>query len=169
MGSSESKELPFKIKPEVSREEGPDDDDAMIQYIEKARYATCQILLKNEGYGSGFFCRIPYTKNNNLLLNVLLTCEHVLTQEKILSDNEIKIKVYDEDKIIPLKNRKIWYNKEIDYFCIEILEEDDIKDFYNLDDIILRKDYSNEIYITNKMNHIYVFATMKKKEAIHLD
>ena len=161
--SSESKLVSFNIKPEVSNEKGTEDDDAMYQYIEKARNATCQILLNGGNYGSGFFCRIPYTNNNNLLLNVLLTCEHVLTQDIIFSDNEIKIKVGDAVKNISLKNRKKWSNKEMDYSCIEILEEDEINDFYNLDDIILNKNYTNEMYINNKMNHIYVFGIMKKK------
>ena len=135
----------------------------MYQYIEKARNATCQILLNDGNYGSGFFCRIPYKKNDNLLLNVLLTCEHVLTQGIIFSDNIIKIKVYDTVKNISLKNRKKWSNKEMDYSCIEILEEDEINDFYNLDDIILKKNYTNELSINNKMNHIYVFGIMKTK------
>ena len=135
----------------------------MYQYIGKARNATCQIILNGGNYGSGFFCRIPFTKNDNLLLNVLLTCEHVLTQDIIFSNNEIKIKVGDTVKNISLKNRKKWSNKEMDYSCIEIIEEDEINDFYNLDDIILNKNYSNKIYIDNKMNHIYVFGIMQKK------
>ena len=173
MGSSElrskTKEISFKIKPEVSNKKGAEDDEAMYQYIEKARNATCQILLKDGNYGSGFFCRIPYTKNDNLLLNVLLTCEHVLNQNIIFSNNEIKIKVCDTVKNISLKNRKKWSNKKMDYTCIEILEEDEINDFYHIDDIILNKNYNNEININNKMNNIYIFAIMKKKEAIHLD
>ena len=66
MGSSESsskpKKISFNIKPEVSNKKGTEDDDAMYQYIEKARNATCQILLNDGNYGSGFFCRIPYKK-----------------------------------------------------------------------------------------------------------
>jgi len=134
----------------------------MYQYIEKARNATCQILLNDGNYGSGFFCRIPYKKNDNLLLNVLLTCEHVLTQDIIFSDNEIKIKVGDEVKNLSLKNRKKWSNKEMVYSCIEILEEDEINDFYNYD-TILKNNYTNEMFISNKMNHIYIFAIMQKK------
>lgn len=134
----------------------------MYQYIEKARNATCQILLNDGNYGSGFFCRIPYKKNDNLLLNVLLTCEHILTQDIIFSDNEIKIKVGDEVKNLSLKNRKKWSNKEMVYSCIEILEEDEINDFYNYD-TILKNNYTNEMFISNKMNHIYIFAIMQKK------
>ena len=89
-----------------------------------------------------YFCRIPYKKNDNLLLNVLLTCEHVLTQDIIFSDNEIKIKVGDEVKNLSLKNRKKWSNKEMVYSCIEILEEDEINDFYNYD-TILKNNYTN--------------------------
>ena len=111
MGSSESKKISFKTKGKVSNEKWTENDKAMHQYIEKARNSTCEIILNNENYGSGFFCRIPYTENDKLLLNVLLTCEHILTQDIIFSENEIKIKVYDKIKKISLKNRKKWYNK----------------------------------------------------------
>ena len=162
MGSTESRKFTFNIKPEALNEKGTDDNEAIYQYIEKARNATCQIILKN-GYGFGFFCRIPYSKNDNLLLNVLLTCEHVLKEEIIFSENEIKIKIGDTVENISLKGRKKWSNKEMDYSCIEILEKDKINDFYCLDDIIFKKNYKNEIYIDKKMNHIYVFALMKKR------
>lgn len=163
MGSSESKTISFEIKPEVSNEKGTEDDEAMYQFIEKARNSTCQIMLNNNNYGSGFFCRIPYTENYNLLLNVLLTCEHVLTQEIIFSDNEIEIKVNNTLKKISLRGRKKWSNKKLDYSCFEILQKDEINDFYSLDDIIFKKNYTNEMYINNKMNHIYIFAIMRKK------
>ena len=110
--SSESKLVLFKISPEVSNEKGTEDDDAMYQYIGKARNATCQILLNDGNYGSGFLCSIPYTKNDNLLLNVLLTCEHLVTKNIIFSQNEIKIKVYDTVKNNPLKYRKKWSKKK---------------------------------------------------------
>ena len=35
MGSSESNQITFKIKPEASNEKGTEDDEAMYQYIEK--------------------------------------------------------------------------------------------------------------------------------------
>ena len=115
----------------------------MLEYINKAKYSTCQIFMddKNDNlYGSGFFCRIPYTENDNNLLNVLLTCEHVLKKDIVYSKKDIKIKVNDAIKKISLsKKRKKWSSEELDYSCIEILDDDGIDDYYQLDDIILKK------------------------------
>ena len=119
------------------------DSETMCEYINKSKNATCEIFSDNESYGSGFFCKIPYTNNKNLFLNVLLTCEHVLNEKTIFSENSIKIKVNNIIKNLSLKYRKKWCNKKMDYSCIEIIEEDEIDDYYQLDDIILNKNYKN--------------------------
>ena len=59
-------------------------------YIPKAIKAICKINLSN-GFGSGFFCKIPYTENNNILLPVLMTNNHVLSRDSLNSENYIKI------------------------------------------------------------------------------
>ena len=113
-----------------------------------------------------FFCKIPYTKNKNLFLNVLITCEHVLTEDIVFSNKNIKLKVNDKEKIIPLeKERKRWSNKEMDYSCIEILKEDNILKYYQLDDDVLNNEVNNDIYL-NK--NIIIFAIMNKKRG-HCD
>ena len=140
---------------------GHEDDEAMYQYITKARNAICQITLK-DGYGSGFFCKIPITENYNNLSNVLLTCEHILNQDIIFSEKDITIIVNNTKKTISLKNRKKWSDKQLDYSCIEILEEDNIDDYYQLDDIIFKRDYSNNMYSEKgKRNKVIIFAIMK--------
>ena len=146
-------------------EKGTYDDEALIEYLQKAKNGTCQIILENNSYGSGCFCKIPYTNNNNIYLNVLLTCNHVLKKSVIESDDNIKIKVNDNIKILSLKNRKKWCNEgELDYSCIEIIDEDEIDDFYQIDDIILKKDYQNELYINKR---IIIFAIMKNRKRGH--
>ena len=181
MGNSDGKEQtndennPFegnyKIKLERSDEKGTLDDEQMLEYISKAKYSTCQILMDENNhnlYGSGFFCKIPYTENNNNLLNVLLTCEHVLNKDVVLSNKDITIKVNDKIKKISLsKKRKKWSSKEMDYSCIEILDDDGIDDYYQLDDIVLKKDYSNDLYLDDRKKHIMIFAIMKNKRRGH--
>ena len=54
----------------------------------------------------------------------------------------------------------------MDYFCVEILKEDKIRDFYLLDEKILKNNYSNDIYL-NK--HIFAFGIMKNKKRGHSD
>lgn len=117
--------------------------------------------------GLGFFVGYPIQKDNNLL-NVLLTCKHVLKKDIVYSKKDIKIKVNDAIKNISLsKKRKKWSSEDLDYSCIEILDDDGIDDYYQLDDIILKKDYSNDLYLNNMKSSIIIFAIMKNKRRGH--
>ena len=169
MDSFGTKKYPdFKITiTERNEYRGTDDDETILEYVEKAKFATCKIEINESQYGSGFFCKIPYQEDENILINVLLTCEHVLEYDVVFSDKDLKIIVNNEEKIISLKKkRKRWSNKIMDYSCIEILKEDNIKDYYILDDKILKDDYSNDIY---KGKNIFIFNIMKNKKWGHSD
>ena len=168
-----SKFAGYNIKLEGSDEKGMINGIAMIQYLPKAKDAVCQICVSDKKFGSGFFCKIPYTKENNLLLPVLITNNHVLSKDSLETD--IKIKINDETKIISLKGRKKWTNVEMDFTCIEIKEEEDkIYTYFNLDDKVLDKNYSNDnylnhnvlIYAINKDNNLMGFSNgvIKKNE-----
>ena len=168
-----SKFAGYNIKLEGSDEKGMINGIAMIEYLQKAKNAVCQICVSDIKFGSGFFCKIPYTKENNLLLPVLITTNHVLSKDSLETD--IKIKINDETKIISLKGRKKWTNVEMDFTCIEIKEEEDkIYTYFNLDDKVLDKNYSNDnylnhnvlIYAINKDNNLMGFSNgvIKKNE-----
>ena len=102
-----------------------------------------------------FFCKIPYTENDNLLLPVLITNDHILSKEMLTSKNDIEIIINGETKILSLKQRKIWTDKEMDFTCIEIKEkEDNIHTFFNLDDNVLDYNFDNNCYL-NKNVIIY--------------
>ena len=151
-----------KIKGETANIRGVFYDEDILQFMEKAKNSTC-IIINEEGYGSGFFCRIPYTEDGNSYLNALLTCQHVLQKEIVSSnDKDIKIIINNEDKIITLKKtRKKWYNEILDYSCIEIKEEDNIdNDFYQIDDLMLEKEYDKEKFLKGNYSNIIIFATM---------
>ena len=78
------------------------------------------------------------------------------------------MKVNNAIKNISLsKKRKKMSSEELDYSCIEILDDDGIDDYYQLDDIILKKDYSNDLYLNKMKNHIIIFAIMKNKRRGH--
>ena len=95
------------IKNESSDEKGALDAEAIEEFTSKAKKCTCKILLES-GYGSGFFCRIPFGKTQ--LINVLITCNHVLNQKILLSSQSIKIEI----------NKKIkkYQKKEEEYLQI---------------------------------------------------
>ena len=98
-------EINNKIIKEKSDKRAVMDDNATLAYISKAKDSTCKIY-SEENYGSGFFCKIPYTNNENNLINVLLTCEHVLNENIVFSDKDIQINIDNKEKIIPLKKKE---------------------------------------------------------------
>ena len=88
--------------------------------------------------GSGFFCKIPIRTN---YLNVLLTNNHILNHDFFNNNEELTIEYLKKNKRLNLKNRYIYTNAGKDFTIIEILEEDSIEDFYEVDDFIFEKEY----------------------------
>ena len=126
---------------EIADEKGMVDGESMIYYLKKAKCSVCKINL-TEGFGSGFFCKIPYTEDNNHLIPVLITCNHVLSKD-LIKKNNINIILNGQDKTISLNQRKIWTDEKIDFTCIEIKEkEDNIYTFFNLDDNVFTNELS---------------------------
>ena len=157
-----SKFAGYNIKLEVADEKGMINGIAMIDFLQKAKNAVCEICVSEHKFGSGFFCKIPYTQNNNLLLPVLITNNHVLSKDSL--ENDIKIKINGETKFISLKGRKKWSDEEMDFTCIEIKEEEDkIHTFYNLDDKVLDKNYSNDYYLNH---NVLIFAINKNDKQL---
>ena len=138
----------FDIKLEKSDDKGMINAIAIKDYITKAENAVCEICLL-DGFGSGFFCQIPY---NYLLLPVLITNNHVLSKDILLNNNDITIKINGKTKVISLKQRKIWTDENMDFTCIEIKEkEDNIHTFFNLDDSALNNNCSNDSYLNKNV------------------
>ena len=151
----------YNIKLENSDEKGMINGYAIMNYMQKAIYAVCEICL-SKGFGSGFFCKIPYTQNNNNLLPALITNNHVLSKDAL--ENDITIKLNFETKIISLKGRKKWTDEKLDFTCIEIKEEEDnIHTFFNLDDKVLDKNYSNDSYLNH---NVLIFGINKNDKQI---
>ena len=150
----------YDIKLEKSDEKGMINGLSIVNFVQKAAKAVCEVCLSN-GFGSGFFCKIPYTQNDNLLLPVLLTNNHVLSEDAL--KNDIKIKINGDTKFMSLKDRKTWTSKEMDFTCIEIKEKDNIHTFFNLDDNVLDKNSSNDCYLNQ---NVLIFAINKYDKQI---
>ena len=129
-------------------------------FLIKASSCICKIKL-NSGYGIGFFCKIPLTQKKELL-NALIISYHLLNKENLLSSNDIIIEIDKKEIKLSKKNRRIYYNSELDYSCIEILKKDKIKDFYTIDESNLTKNYNDKFYI----NNLIIIISIMKNERI---
>ena len=155
----------YNIKFENADEKGMVDAESMMYFLPKAKSSICEIDIPN-GFGSGFFCKIPYTEDNNHFIPVLITCNHVLS--KYIIKNNINIILDGQTKIISLKQRKIWTDEKIDFTCIEIkVKQDKINSFFNLEDNVFTNDnYLNQnviVYGINKNGRKLAFSNGKIK------
>ena len=105
-----------------------------------------------QGQGTGFFCKIPFPNITNKL-TVLITNYHVINED--LLDNKGKTTIYiqneKEGREMNFKNRMCYTNEEYDITIIEIKEKDNIKNYLELDDeimkVVLNDDNDNFEYI----------------------
>ena len=108
----------------------------------------------------GFFCIIPDPEIKDKKIKVLLTCYHVVNIKEV--DKIIYINHSNKIKRIDLNEkdikRRYWYNEEfdMDYTCIELLEKDEITDYYflNIDQNIEFNNYTKE---NLKDKIVYIF------------
>ena len=117
--------------------------------LEQMEKCTCVIKIKNTN-GTGFFCKVPH---NERQIPVLMTNFHVLydKDEKIRDEKiiciqfkENNVKEFGEDRII-------YKSKKYDTVIIKIRNEDNINNFFELDDNLLSKNpllYKNESIYT---------------------
>ena len=108
---------------------------------EQKKNNVFKIMKKNDIFGTGFLCLIPFPDKLNLI-PVLFTCNHVLNQDDISPGNEIKLLFNDKiEKIITIEEtRKTWTNKDYDITMIEIKRTDGffINDMLEVDDYIYK-------------------------------
>ena len=127
----------------------------MVKQMEEC---ICKIKVgSNENIG--IFCKIPFPNESNLL-PVLITTNLIINEELlykkeesisifILKEEEKKLD-HDEIKLVDLNNRIKYTNKKYDITIIEIKEQDNIKNYLELDDNII-----DDILDDNKTNEIY--------------
>ena len=92
------------------------------------------------------------------MLPVFITNNHILGKELLYkNDAKIKIDIKEEIEIkeIELNNRMKYTNEEYDTTIIEIKEEDNIKNYLKLDDIII-----NDIINNINKNKEYINKTI---------
>ena len=101
------------------------------------------------GFGSG--CFIQLEQEDFPLKKFLLTNNHVLDEKKIKGNKELDIVYKNKIKKINLLKRRRFTNKYLDYTCIEIFDEDNIEQFYYIDQRIFENNpqlfIKEDIYI----------------------
>ena len=110
--------------------------------------AICKILKENGG-GSGFFCKIKF-ENNELI--GLFTNNHILNKEDIELNNIIQIENDGIKKYIQItKERLVCTNYKLDYTFILVLPKDNFNNYFEIYDKIntnqLNKEYKDKTII----------------------
>ena len=118
---------------------------------------TSENLEGNKGNGTGFFCEI----DNFPIKYALFTNNHVLNELNIEIGKTINFEylentAYVKKKIKIKENRKVFTNNELDYTCIELLESDNIKNYFEIEPNLFKYDKSflknNDIFILQYPN-----------------
>ena len=132
--------------PEQNTKSKPISFNNLKRYLKKED-AACKLIT---GKGTGFFCELQL-KNNTM--KVLLTCYHVLSEKLIKNNSKITLKHQNTIKEIEINEKRfVCTNEELDYTCIEILNEDNFNDYFQIDTNINKN--PNEIYY-NELFAIY--------------
>ena len=126
---------------------GMQNDESQEPFLAKAKEAVCRIRY-NSASGTGFFIDI-------LGGIFLITNNHVYPQDHKITGNYVDITINGKTRTINVEGRQKWTNKDMDFTCIEMKKEDDIKTHFSLDDNILKSNYSNKDYLNR---NVTVFA-----------
>ena len=119
--------------------------ECILNIKEQMEKNICKIKIGQER-GTGFFCKIPFPDKNNML-PVFVTNNHVINEKFLFEkDSKINLDIKEEADIIEIDliNRITYTNEEYDITIIELKEEDNIKSYLELDDIIMN-DILNDI------------------------
>ena len=130
--------------------------------LEQMKTCVCKMHLGAKK-GTGFFIKIPY---RNQLLNVLMTNNHVLSENEISDGKNVTISINNGEVTKNIKmdsKRKRYTNEILDITIIELLEKDNIKHFLTLDKQILEK-----ISLINDDNSIGYFNNLFENESLYV-
>ena len=118
---------------------------------------VCKIRKKDNVKATGFFCKIPYQNNNNLI-TVLFTNNHVLNQNDLIINNKIEITMNDDNEIrsILIDNSRIFFtDPDLDVTIIEIKPNiDKINNFLELDEKIFKEKNLVEALFKKKFGYV---------------
>ena len=124
--------------------------------IEQMEKFICKIKI-GETIGTAFFCEIPFPNKNNML-PVLISNNHTNNRDFLFNDgSELEKHIKEKKDIIKLNldKRMKYTNEKYDITIIELKETDEIKNFLELDDIII-----DDIINNNNKNKEFIDKTI---------
>ena len=123
---------------------------------------NCIFHIKINGkHGTGFFCLIPFRKKS---IKALMTNYHILNEKDLEENKKIDLFLNNGKDLLALDleiKRDTYFNKDYDITIIELNEEDKIKDYLELDDILFQ-DFAELIY---KDESVYILHYPNGKNA----
>ena len=124
--------------------------------LEQSEKCICKIEINKGKYGTGFFCAIPFP-NKYHLLPVLITNNHVLSEDDIIKGKQIKFTLNNDNYQFEIKidgSRRTYTSIKYDITIIEIKDNDnlDINTFLEIDQHIFDKK-AKDIY---KNKSVYI-------------
>jgi surface protein len=127
-----------------------------MKYLcERMEKSICKIQKPNNKVGTGFLCNIK-DKNNSNPIPVIMTCNHVLDGNDLMSGKEIDLifNNIQHKKLIINKKRKIYTNEDQDISIIEIKKSDKIneEDFLELEENI----FNENMYSFYNKKQVYI-------------
>ena len=137
--------------------------------LEQMENCICRIKTENEA-GTGFFCKIPFPNLKNQL-SVLITNNHIINEE-LLSKPNAKIsfstKNCKNSKEISFHGRKrmTFSEDKYDTTIIEIRDEDNIKNFMELDDAIINDIFKDENNNINEFENQSIYIIQYPNEIL---
>ena len=126
--------------------------------IRRAKKSLCKIITKNRRRGSGFFCLIPLPDKKKKI-PVLITCNHVLSENDTEIGDQIVLEYGDNKEILHISfsyNTKIYTeNYKLDVTIIEIEENiskklnfmDIDEDIFNDKNFLIKNFYKKKAYL----------------------
>ena len=120
--------------------------------LRQMKKCICTMKIENK-VGTGFFCKIPVEKNKTM--KCLMTCNHVLEEKNYDEINEINLFLNDEEevKVIDLTvERKTYFNKVNDITLIQLIDDDNINNFLELDNKLKKAYKDSSIYVIQYPN-----------------
>ena len=139
--------------------------EGMENILYQMKNCICKIVKNDGSKGTGFFCKIPFPNEYNLL-PVLITNNHVLGQNDLGYHNIIEITIDNEkrEKNIKINSKRLVYtNENLDFTFIEIQpNKDNIFNFLEIDEIINKEETFTEKSFKKKS--IYTLHYPKGKD-----